>query len=301
MSIAALISRIARQKKSLLLLVLIVSVVVTYFAPSNEMSFVRRTASDVSDDDRPIMHTFYEKVGRGDDDLLEAWKEEWTIAGFEAKVLTLKDAKRHSYFTEMEKFVKPHFGTGYNAMCLYRWLAMAASGGGWMCDYDTFPTNFPMKEARRLPGDGRLTSFESHTPSLVSGTADEWSRVSKKLIEVMPKVEMDIKSDMHAFVVVKKEGSKNQVDFRNARLNLREGFVYKKAFSPDVPREVDCKAMAIGRAVHLAHRYTYESLERGMFPLPDVKSPYEAIVHRGEAARIFMADWRQQCGGSNIE
>ena len=91
---------------------------------------------------RPVMHTFYEKVSVGKDDLLEVWKEELTNAGFEARVLTLKDAERHPYFKEMKSIVAPYFGNEYDAMCFYRWLAMAASGGGWMSDYDTFPTNF---------------------------------------------------------------------------------------------------------------------------------------------------------------
>jgi len=198
-------------------------------------------------------------------------------------------------------FAEPKFGTGYNAMCLYRWLAMAASGGGWMCDYDTFPTNFPMNEARKLPSNGKLTSFEFHVPSLVSGTAEEWSRVAEELIRLMPKVEEEIKSDMHAFEVIRKEGSRHQVDFREAKLNMREGFLYKEAFSSDLPREVDCEAMATGRAVHLAHRYTHESFDRGMFPLPRVKDYRTAFRHRGEAARVFMADWRDQCGGSNVK
>jgi len=247
------------------------------------------------------MHTFYEKVRSGEDDLLEAWKEEWTIAGFEAKVLTLEDAKKHPFFPEMESIVKPMFPDGYDAMCFYRWLAMAASGGGWMADYDTFPTNFPMNEAKHLPSNGKLTSFEVHVPSLVSGTADNWSRIAHKLIEVQPQVKEKIRSDMHAFRIIRDRRGLYHVDIRARGANMKTGFLYKKAFSSDLPREVDCEAMAIGRAVHLAHLYTSESLERGMFPVPNVTTYKEAIHRRGEAARIFMADWRDQCGGSNVK
>jgi len=304
MSIASLTSLINRRKKKLLrnasiqTILLASLLMLTYYATKSEM---RTTGRRTTSEDLPIMHTFYEKVREGEDDLLEAWKAEWAIAGFEPKVLTLEDAKKHRFFPRMEMFAKPEFGTGYNAMCLYRWLAMAASGGGWMCDYDTFPTNFPMSEARNLPSNGKLTSFELHVPSLLSGTAEQWSIIAEKLIQVMHKVKEEKKSDMHAFEVLSLEGNKHQVDFRVAKLNMREGFLYKKAFSSDLPREVDCEAMAIGRAVHLAHRYTHEAFDRGMFPLPRVKDYDTALHHRGEAARVFMADWRDQCGGSNVK
>jgi len=309
MNITSLKSQIARRNFFLLHhkivhAVLIVSFVVTYFVTIREIpTTARRTTSEDSYDDRPVMHTFYEKVRSGEDDLLEAWKEEWTIAGFEAKVLTLEDSKKHFFFPVMEDIVKPMFDDGYDAMCFYRWLAMAASGGGWMSDYDTFPTNFPMNEAKRLPTNGKLTSFEVHVPSLVSGNADEWSRIAQELIKYLPQVKEEIKSDMHAFQVIREHAKKIQVDFRGRKANIKEGFLYKKAinFNSDSPREVDCEAMAIGRAVHFAHLYTAEALERGMFPLPNVTNYREATHRRGEAARIFMADWRSQCGGSNAE
>lgn len=276
------------------------SSLLTYFVTKTQIQTSRRITSTVSDDDRPIMHTFFEKTINGEEDLVVAWREEWTKAGFNARVLKLEDAKSHPYFKKMERVVEPLFSKGYDAMCLYRWLAMAASGGGWMCDYDTFPTNFPMDEGKNLPNNGRFTSYESHVPSLLSGTAEEWTRVAKLLVEAVPRIEENLKSDMHAFQTLRKEGTHN-VDFREARLNLREGFPYLKALSYTSPRVVDCKKMAGGRALHLAHRYSRESYEEGMFPLYLVATAQEAISRRGQAARIFMADWRHQCGGSNVQ
>jgi len=291
--------RLGARKKILIIRTIVIVAIFNYFGTTFQIQSSRRTASVVSDDGRPIMHTFYQKVPCGEDDLLVAWKEAWTTAGFDARVLKLEDAKRHPYFEQMEKVIEPMFGQGYNAMCFYRWLAMAASGGGWMCDYDTFPTNFPMDEGTNLPYGGQFTSFEVHVPSLISGTAEEWTRVTKLLIEAIPRVEEDLKSDMHAFEILRNEKTHN-VHFQPARLNVRQGFPYLKALSPDSPREVDCEAMAGGRAVHFAHQYTSESFEKEMFPLHKV-SERDALHQRGEAARVFMADWRDQCGGSNIK
>jgi len=82
MNIATFKSQIARRKKNgsfriTLCIILSASFVVTYFITNRELiATARRTASEVSDDDRPGMHTFSEKVKKGEDDLLEAWKEE---------------------------------------------------------------------------------------------------------------------------------------------------------------------------------------------------------------------------------
>jgi len=290
-----------RTIKNIIAKTLLIVVIVNVFFNSNHLQSTRRiTVSVANEDGLPIMHTFYERLSVGEDDLLEAWKEEWTKAGFEARVLTLEDAKRHPYFKEMEKVVKPMFQNGYDAMCFYRWLAMGASGGGWMSDYDTFPTNFPMNEAVDLPNGGGFTSFESHVPCLVSGSEEEWNRVSKLLVEAIPRVPYKLKSDMHSFVQLKDEKEHN-IEFRSARENIREGFPYKSKLEYLHPREVDCKIMSKGRAIHMSHRYTHEAFKEGLLPLIQVKGYQDAVRKRGQCARIFLNDWRDQCGGSNVE
>jgi len=287
--------------KNIIRKTLIIIVIINIIFNVNQQQTTRRiTVSIANEDGLPIIHTFYEKLIIGEDDLLEAWKEEWTKAGFEARVLTLEDAKRHPYFKEMEKAVKPMFQNGYDAMCFYRWLAMGVSGGGWMSDYDTFPTNFPMNEAIDLPNGGGFTSFESHVPCLLSGSQEEWNRVSKLLVEMLPRVPYQLKSDMHSFAQLKDEG-KYKIDFRIARENIREGFPYKSKLEYLHPRKVDCKIMSKGRAIHMSHRYTRESFNKKLFPLIQIKSYEQAVRKRGKSARIFLNDWRDQCGGSNVK
>jgi len=293
-------ARIDRRRKKVIVYATIVTALFTYFVPGSQIKSSRRT-SVVSADHRPIMHTFYEKVNSGEDDLLEAWKEEWSIAGFKTVVLNLENAKKHPYFEEMEKVMEHMFEKhdGYNRMCYYRWLAMAASGGGWMSDYDTFPINFPMDESKTLPNGGNFTSFEMHIPNLIVGSADEWLRVTKLLLAATPKLSQTLNSDMYAFLVIRKEGTHN-IDFRQPfRLDMEHGFPYKKAHTTDSPREVDCDRMSYAKAIHFAHAYTDRSYDEGTFPV-NVTSLKEALTHRGQAARYFMADWRKQCGGSNV-
>ena len=89
--------------------------------------------------EQPVMHTFFEPAyGKYDNLVVElgVWEKAWTDAGWKTSVLTLKDAQRHPYFKRFKRtFDNAKYKVDdYNRMCFYRWLAMAASGGGWMSD-----------------------------------------------------------------------------------------------------------------------------------------------------------------------
>lgn len=245
---------------------------------------------------RPIMHTFYHSIDSmgGMEYALRLWKEEWERIGFETKILNLEDAKKHPDFEEIEKIMIPlHGSAGYNSICFYRWFAMAASGGGWMSDHDTFPTNFPINEGIDLPNGGKFTSFQAHIPALMSGTAAEWNRVSKLLIDAIPRVTEDVvTSDMHAFNVLRKEDSADVV-FMTPYINyVEEGFIY------DSPRVVNCQKMSTVRAVHISHALTHQAILDGLYPLEVEEDDPVGKDHRGEASKVFLDDWRNQCDKS---
>lgn len=281
------------KKMLRMLSIICIAAIITFVIAKRSISN-KRMSKYASYNGRPLMHTFYEKLSIGEDDLLEVWKEEWAKAGFDHRVLTLEDAKKHPYYEEMEKILIPIFGNGYDSMCFYRWLAMAAAGGGWMSDYDTFPTNFPKVEGYNLPNGGQFTSFQDHIPCLLSGSEDEWTRVSRLLMDAVPRVEVEPKSDMHTFELIR--GDENHgVDYREGEINLREGFVYLAS------RTVDCEAMAVGRAIHIAHRYTIRAFQKGLFPIVGVSTVNEAFAQRADGIKVFMDDWRKQCGGSNVK
>lgn len=244
----------------------------------------------VKEETRPVIYTFQQKKGRGDLDLIELWKEEWSKAGFRPRILTLADAKKNRYFKEMEDVVSPLFGDGYDAMCFYRWLAMASVGGGWMSEADTFPTNFPLSEGFNLPQDGILSSYETHVPALLSGSAEEWTRVSRLMIDCIPRASGP-KSEMHVLQTLKDEGN-SDIQFLS-KFNVQVGLVYQS------PHQVDCEKMGMGRAVHMAHPYMDKAFAKRLFPV-EITGPGPAKDYRSDAIKVFMDDWRYQCGGSNI-
>jgi len=231
------------------------------------------------------MNTFYEKTEVGQDDVLKVWKEEWSRAGFDTNILTLDDAKNHPYFEEMEEIVQRMFDSSdYQAFCFYRWLAMATVGGGWMSDYDIFPTNFPLKQGFDLPNGGNFTSFEVHVPSLMSGRAEEWTRVSKLLIDAVSRT-AEAPTDIQAFKTIRDEENYS-IQFLS-KYNVQLGLVYTAW------REVDCESMRRGRAVHMSHTYIKRAYDKRLFPIKELIGP--ASTNRAKAIQIFMDDWRKQC------
>ena len=84
-----------------------------------------------------------------DSDLLLLWKEQWEKAGYTAIILTEQTLKSPNFETlgevtqkryeliqsKLEALPVDDFGK----VVFRRWLAMAAIGGGWFSDYDSFP------------------------------------------------------------------------------------------------------------------------------------------------------------------
>eukprot|EP00957_Ditylum_brightwellii_P022102 1667275-Ditylum_brightwellii.AAC.1 len=95
---------------------------------------------------------------------LYAWREAWRAAGWETKVLTLKDAKRHPHFKERDLALRAGNMRLGDAQILsfHRYMAISQAGGGWMSDWDILPLN-PLKNGGHqisMPNEGRFTVYE---------------------------------------------------------------------------------------------------------------------------------------------
>lgn len=162
----------------------------------------RRVKKNKNEPNKPIIFTFYNEIDekykhtgmtdRADQDLLKLWKKKWTEAGWDPRILDMNDAKDHRRFKEFDKKLQqvPLHGpnTVYNQYCYYRWLAMAAVGGGWMSDYDVLPLNFHYPDD--LYQDGRFTIYSAvgdeggGIPCLMSGSESEWERLAFSIVEL---------------------------------------------------------------------------------------------------------------------
>ena len=93
------------------------------------------------------LHTYYTYCpahnGRHEPALLEAWHTAWSALGVECDTMQSADAHQHPYFQEFDSAISdlPSVNSKeYEAACFHRWLALAECGGGFMSDYDVFPT-----------------------------------------------------------------------------------------------------------------------------------------------------------------
>ncbi len=146
----------------------------------------------------PTMNTFFEPVPggccgaseNGHFNLVATWEKAWQSKGWATKVLTLNDARKHPDFDKL-KGVLDNLGVNeYNQRCFYRWLAMADIGG-WMSDYDTVPLNFDAEIGAKISKYGIFTSFDSHVPSLISASKQEWERMLELMMTELQQLTKD--------------------------------------------------------------------------------------------------------------
>ena len=140
-----------------------------------------------------VINVFYETItpeqrftsmtAEDDADLLDFWKDTWKAAGWEPRVLTLKDAKKHPLYQSFQKQLDDLCMDEFGKLSLLRWLAMAATGGGWLVDYDAFPLRDFRTDRIDNLNKGELTIYEAVAPVLVSGSANAWLDAAKFLLE----------------------------------------------------------------------------------------------------------------------
>mmetsp|Transcript_18007 Transcript_18007/g.26646 ORF Transcript_18007/g.26646 Transcript_18007/m.26646 type:complete len:274 (+) Transcript_18007:43-864(+) len=150
---------------------------------------------------RPIMYTFFEWIHPSEreteipdiyeENLISEWKSAWKGAGWEPVVLTVKDARKHEkfdyFYSKLQKITGPR--SKHLQLTFVRWFAVAAVGGGFMCDYNVFPISKAPKSLE-LPHQGKFSIYckiqhpaNASMPCLMSGDANEWIRVASVLLE----------------------------------------------------------------------------------------------------------------------
>jgi len=258
---------------------------------------------------RPIMHTFYEPdpkgyccgmLESGHQRLLHAWEQAWQDRGWDTRVLTREDATKHEEFDLVQEKLRVLQIGAYDQKCYWRWLAMASiddvddgstGGGGWMSDYDTLPLDFGAEEGRQLAMEhhGQFTSYKDHVPCLIHASRGEWNRVIHLIMDVLPKHVDANASDMVSLQKVRYTfGDESGIVWRQLVVPT---FAYKKMENGGIV--VDCERCKGMKAVHLSHHGTMAAWKAGLYP--DIDKKLGIINGRGEAANVFMKDYREQC------
>lgn len=265
---------------------------------------------------KPIIYTFYnpliedafvtEMSESGDSALLEEWKQAWSAAGFEPRVLTLEDARTHPHFIPIDYAMEHTWLDGYNKMCIWRWVAMSNVGGGWMTDYDVFPLR--SFATQPLPNNGALTVHDRFIPDLVSGSSDEWIRVAKEIVNGLMEKDAEKKIEARSYPARKKK--------RRTYTRWTDMFALQ-LWSQSQPNMFQSDSMVMFRpfdkadeglgvawsaekcqertppgivAVHFSH----DAVKRGI----DSKLVHEGqtMDNRAAIAKEWLATWKSSCG-----
>jgi len=178
---------------------------------------------------------------------------------------------------------------------------MAAVGGGFMADYDTFPLNHFLRNGRILPFDGQLTVWAGHVPALISGSGHEYFRVAKHIGESIQKHVYEQKhindygpshayrqhlpwSDMLALSELYNKVSRDMFIMRRSVLNGAD------ALQVLTWTAEECKMSEGMRAVHFSHK-----------AVADGQQAYRGAIHRGTIARQFLNMWHRVCKPEPIQ
>ena len=278
------------SSKKLLSLFIFTCAIFVYFDLFQSAQVARYLSSN---EPRPIIYTFFSPLHKEDqhDEMIDVWKKEWEMAGFEPRILTIEDAINNPYFETMKEQVEKVFSTDvYNAYCLYRYLAIA-NVGGMMSDYDTMPLYLHAEDANTLINDGKFTSFERHVPSLISASKEEWQRVAQLLTEQMSKSEISHKSDMLLLREIGRDPS-NDVDLELDGHSILGRTLYIKGKE----QRVDCIVVQNKRAIHISHAsFNWLQKRADEFGI-------DPNLPRTKVAEMYMNDFREQClgEGNNI-
>ena len=211
-----------------------------------------------------VMHTYYTNEDDPSDkatNTLGAWQEAWRRAGWETRILTIEDAKTSANFSQVERdlLTKVPLGNNprYDYHCYMRYLAMAEAGGGWMSDYDVIPTW--LTPDTDLPNNGSFTIYQNHVPALLSGTQEEWYRMTHALVSVAVE-----QGEEHAILAQGKKLFSDMIAMLVLRSVVPQPLLYVNVIAngnewgPDV-REVDCATVQrFTLAVHFSHRAIVE-------------------------------------------
>jgi len=244
---------------------------------------------------RPVMYTFFEwihprerEMGVPDDaseSFIIEWKAAWKAAGWEPIVLSLANAKKHpqfdKFYERLMKIPMPDIN-GYpsrlNRLTYLRWLAVAAVGGGFMSDYDVFPLSQAPKTSD-LPYQGKFSVFcklhqptNAGVPCLMSGNANEWTRVAMALLE-SGELNGNVRkgwSDMLAMIDLRNSGT----------YSLYDRVFHGNEMPTPVASADECKLLEGKNAIR--------------FPLSRFP-PKGALIDRPIMIRRFLGSWSKSC------
>lgn len=109
------------------------------------------------------------------------WQQVWESAGWIPQKLMVGKFSGRTEYQDILQLVAGRINEQQQRHIL-KYLAMHALGGGWVAHSDTFPLH-DFRISDKLPNNGKLTTYDVKFPCLMSGSAQEWLRMGKRMAE----------------------------------------------------------------------------------------------------------------------
>jgi hypothetical protein len=246
---------------------------------------------------RPVMYTFFERIpmeqrftgmtDSDDDALLEFWKEQWSDAGWEPRVLSLENAEQHAEYSNLKSKLDDIKMDELSRIYILRWIAMATIGGFW-CDYDVFPLMDFRSDTQPLPNNGEMTVYaKGGAPTLASGSAEAWIKMARFLVEDAVQHRNPNRNKLTYWSDVL--GMYNAVRSKNVTVHVRKSVLGINKALTEKPLTADrCgeRPYRGQRVVHVDFAGILTAAIR-----PDLRLP----KHRVTVAREWLPLWKQIC------
>lgn len=143
----------------------------------------------------------------------------------------------------------------------------------------------------------RHADYDGFVPSLMSGSAAEWERMSQNVMEMAVfRIKLNTDRDFYYSDML----AMQQLAERSPSTFIQQRHVFK-GFPYKARNEVDCDAVQGVIATHVSPFRTHEAMEKGLVATPEGTEKIETVVHkvRHELARELYDNWKQQCSSSS--
>lgn len=253
---------------------------------------------------RPVMHTFFEPVAggccgmseQGHRNLIKAWEDAWQSFGWDTKVLTEEDARRHPDFELFQQKMSRANVSDYNRRCFWRWLALAMlDDGGWLSDYDNIPLTLTADLGRELMQQPGFKTWGLHVPALIHGDqASLLHIVGLMRLHISPDLHVEHMSDMHVLKYLVEKLTTKGMGATLWRHRVYPGFPYVNTTEGPI---IHCNSAKRFLTAHLSHYDSQKAYDSHRYPHIDGMTEGEFVEKRAEAAGVMLRDFRENCIG----
>jgi hypothetical protein len=134
-------------------------------------------------------------------------------------------------------------------------------------------------------------------PALISASEEEWTRVSKLIVEQISISHDDHKSDMRMLrdLFLGFGPYDTGIDYKR-----HNSFVLEPETAVKAKHVINCERWNKAFAIHFSHAHLEKLYRRGTHPLDIDESKIGLSENRGKAIKVIMDEYRDQCKASLI-